>query len=112
MARRFSINLFYNEPLGLTRKSGSELAETSWEKAARLIFDELRAIQNQYGYLPAEQMEALSKRTGTPLYRIHGVADFYPHFHLKPPPKVRARVCTDMACHVRGADALQAGLRQ
>ena len=76
-----------------------------------MIFDELRAIQDQYGYLPHEQMEALSKRTEIPLYRIHGVADFFPHFHLKPPPKVTLRVCSDMSCHLRGADALRSGVK-
>jgi NADH:ubiquinone oxidoreductase subunit F (NADH-binding)/NADH:ubiquinone oxidoreductase subunit E len=77
-----------------------------------LIFDDLRAIQNQYGYLPGEQLEALSKRSEIPLYRLHGVADFYPHFHLKPPPKVTLRVCADMSCHLRGADTLRTGLKQ
>ena len=77
-----------------------------------MIFDDLRAIQNQFGYLPGDQLEALSKRAQIPLYRIHGVADFYPHFHLKPPPKVTLRVCADMSCHLRGADTLRTGLKQ
>jgi len=77
-----------------------------------LIFDDLRAIQKQYGYLPGEQLEALSKRTQLPLYRIHGVADFFPHFHLTPPPKVSFKVCTDMSCHLCGADDLRTGLEQ
>ena len=77
-----------------------------------MIFDDLRAIQNQYGYLPGEQLEALSKRIQLPLYRIHGVADFYPHFHLKPPPKVALKVCSDMSCHLRGAEVLRTGLQQ
>jgi NADH:ubiquinone oxidoreductase subunit F (NADH-binding)/NADH:ubiquinone oxidoreductase subunit E len=77
-----------------------------------LIFDDLRAIQYQYGYLPADQLDALSKRSAIPLYQINGVADFYPHFHLSAPPKVSARVCTDMSCHLRGADALKAELKQ
>jgi NADH:ubiquinone oxidoreductase subunit F (NADH-binding) len=42
-----------------------------------------------------------------PLYRLHGVASFYPHFHLTPPPKVDVRVCQDMSCHLRGADELR-----
>ena len=77
-----------------------------------MIFDDLREIQSQYGYLPAEQMQELSKRTGTPLFRIHGVADFFPHFHLSRPPKVRMNVCTDMSCHLLGADDLKGALQQ
>ena len=77
-----------------------------------MIFDDLREIQSQYGYLPGEQLEALSKRSQIPLYRIHGVADFYPHFHLRPPPKVTLKVCSDMSCHLRGADPLRTGLKQ
>ena len=77
-----------------------------------MIFDDLREIQAQYGYLPAEQLQELSQRVGTPLYRIHGVADFYPHFHLSRPPKVRMSVCSDMSCHLRGADDLKTSLQQ
>jgi formate dehydrogenase beta subunit len=77
-----------------------------------LIFDDLREIQSQYGYLPPEQLQQLSQRTKTPLYRIHGVADFYPHFHLSRPPKVRMSVCSDLSCHLRGADNLKASLQQ
>lgn len=77
-----------------------------------MIFDELRAIQHQWGYLPADQLQALSKKMDLPLYKINSVADFYPHFYLKPQPKVICRVCTDMSCHLRGADALKAELKQ
>jgi formate dehydrogenase beta subunit len=80
--------------------------------ASANIFDRLRAIQNQYGYLPAQQLEALSKSTEIPLYHLHGVADFYPHFHLSPQPKVTVQVCSDMSCHLRGAGALRHDLRQ
>jgi len=76
------------------------------------IFDQLRAIQDRFGYLPPDQLHAMSEQTGTPLYRIHGVASFYPHFNLQHPPKVCLRVCTDMSCHTRGAEELRAGLVQ
>jgi NADH:ubiquinone oxidoreductase subunit F (NADH-binding)/NADH:ubiquinone oxidoreductase subunit E len=82
-------------------------------KSARTeIFDQLREIQDRYGYLPADQLRVLSQETETPLFRIHGVADFYPHFHLKPPPKACLNVCADMACHINGAGTLHAGLTE
>jgi len=69
-----------------------------------LIFDDLREIQRQHGYLPAEQLDALARRTNLSLPHIHGVADFFPHFHLAPPPRVSVQVCADMSCHLRGSD--------
>ena len=74
------------------------------------MFDELRAIQREYGYLPPEQLKALSLSLNTPLSRIHAVASFYPHFHLVPPPRCDVRVCADMSCHLLGADDVKADL--
>jgi formate dehydrogenase beta subunit len=73
-----------------------------------VIFDELRAIQLRQGYLPKADLEALSQRTQTPLYQIHSVASFYPHFHLVPPAKAEIRICADMSCHLNGACELRA----
>src|SRR5712664_4850196 len=42
-----------------------------------VIFDDLRAIQLRYGFLPKAELEGLSQRTQTPLYQIHSVASFY-----------------------------------
>jgi NADH:ubiquinone oxidoreductase subunit F (NADH-binding)/NADH:ubiquinone oxidoreductase subunit E len=75
-----------------------------------VIFDDLRAIQHGHGFLPKPELEALSQRTSTPLYQIHSVASFYPHFHLAPPPKVDIRVCADMSCHLNGAAELRLDL--
>jgi NADH:ubiquinone oxidoreductase subunit F (NADH-binding)/NADH:ubiquinone oxidoreductase subunit E len=75
-----------------------------------VIFDDLRAIQLRYGFLPKADLEGLSQRTNTPLYQIHSVASFYPHFQLTPPPKADIRVCADMSCHLNGACELRAEL--
>jgi len=77
-----------------------------------VIFDDLRAIQLRYGFLPKAELEALSQRSHTPLYQIHGVASFYPHFQLAAPPKADVRVCADMSCHLNGACELRAELEQ
>src|SRR6267378_2243189 len=77
-----------------------------------VIFDELRAIQLRHGFLPKAELEDLSKRGQIPLYQIHSVASFYPHFHLVPPPKAEIRVCADMSCHLNGACELRADLER
>jgi NADH:ubiquinone oxidoreductase subunit F (NADH-binding)/NADH:ubiquinone oxidoreductase subunit E len=82
------------------------------EDSFPLLFDELREIQRQFGYLPADQLKALAKKIDVPLYRLHGVASFYPHFHLTPPPKADVRICQDMSCHLRGARGLRTGLEE
>jgi NADH:ubiquinone oxidoreductase subunit F (NADH-binding)/NADH:ubiquinone oxidoreductase subunit E len=75
-----------------------------------VIFDDLRAIQLRHGFLPKAELESLSSRTQTPLYQIHSVASFYPHFHLVPPARAEVRVCADMSCHLNGACELRAEL--
>ena len=73
-----------------------------------MIIQELNLIQKTHSYLPADALQDLSRRLSVPLYRLHGLASFYPHFRLQPPPEVDLRVCRDMACALRGADDLQA----
>lgn len=77
-----------------------------------MIFDELRAIQLRFGYLPKAELQSLSERTQTPLYQLHSVASFYPHFHLAPPAKAEVRICDDMSCHLNGSCELRAELRR
>jgi len=76
------------------------------------LFDELRVIQHEFGYLPAEQLRLLAGKINVPLSRIHAVASFYPHFQLTPPPKADVRVCADMSCHLRGCGEVKASLEQ
>ena len=76
------------------------------------MFEELRAVQRQFGYLPADQLHALSAKLKIPVSQIHAVASFYPHFNLSPPPKVDVRICADMSCHLRGACELREDLKR
>ena len=76
------------------------------------MFDELRGIQHEFGYLPADQLRRLAARIDVPLSQIHAVASFYPHFQLTPPPQVDVRVCADMSCHLRGGVEVKAALDQ
>ncbi len=71
-----------------------------------MIVQELRHIQERCGWLPKEEMRALSERLKVPLHRLHEVASFYPLYRLEPPPTVEVHVCRDMACHINGAAQL------
>ncbi|HEV2057618.1 MAG TPA: NADH-ubiquinone oxidoreductase-F iron-sulfur binding region domain-containing protein, partial [Methylomirabilota bacterium] len=57
-------------------------------------------------------LQALSERLQTPLYQLQGLASFFPHFRLSPPPPVDLGICADMSCHLRGADALRRSVEE
>jgi NADH:ubiquinone oxidoreductase subunit F (NADH-binding)/NADH:ubiquinone oxidoreductase subunit E len=71
----------------------------------------LQAIQERLGWLPREELEALSRDTHRPLYEIQGLISFYPHFRSTPPQPVTLHACHDLSCWLRGADERLAGLR-
>ncbi|MGH7644791.1 MAG: NAD(P)H-dependent oxidoreductase subunit E, partial [Gemmatimonadales bacterium] len=71
----------------------------------------LTAIQRRCGWLPREELVALSRDAHRPLYEIQGLVSFYPHFRTDPPPKVSLRVCHDLSCWLAGADEAIAALR-
>jgi NADH:ubiquinone oxidoreductase subunit F (NADH-binding)/NADH:ubiquinone oxidoreductase subunit E len=64
----------------------------------------LTAIQRRVGWLPREELVALSRDVRRPLYEIEGVISFYPHFRTSPPKSVQLAVCHDLTCWLHGAD--------
>ena len=77
------------QPIPHVAPRGDRSAVGAVHTRRAVIFDDLRAIQHRHGFLPKPELEALSQRTSTPLYQIHSVASFYPHFHLAPPAESR-----------------------
>jgi formate dehydrogenase beta subunit len=72
----------------------------------------LNAIQERVGWLPREELVALSRDVHRPLYEIEGLVSFYPHFRTEPPKKTEIRVCHDLSCWLRGADARIDAIRE
>ncbi len=72
----------------------------------------LQAIQDRVGWLPREELVALSREVHRPLYEIEGLISFYPHFRTDPPQKVTLHVCHDLSCWLQGADQRIAALRE
>jgi NADH:ubiquinone oxidoreductase subunit F (NADH-binding)/NADH:ubiquinone oxidoreductase subunit E len=71
----------------------------------------LQAIQERVGWLPREELVALSRDVRRPLYEIEGLISFYPHFRTRPPVKVDVHACHDLSCWLQGADRRIAELR-
>src|SRR5499433_4157961 len=72
----------------------------------------LTAIQERVGWLPREELVALSREVHRPLYEIEGLISFYPHFRTEPPKPVALHACRDLSCWLQGADERIAALRQ
>jgi len=63
----------------------------------------LSDIQNEYGYIPLEVQELVSKKTGISVAEIYGVVTFYSFFSLEPKGKYIIGCCLGTACYVKGA---------
>jgi formate dehydrogenase/NADH-quinone oxidoreductase subunit F len=72
----------------------------------------LNAIQERVGWLPREELVALSRDVHRPLYEIEGLISFYPHFRTDPPKTAEVRVCHDLSCWLRGADERIAAVKE
>jgi NADH:ubiquinone oxidoreductase subunit F (NADH-binding)/NADH:ubiquinone oxidoreductase subunit E len=77
----------------------------------RSLVTALQKIQSQFGYLKREALEQYSEQTGVPLYRLHSVASFFPHFQLTAPKPVTLKICRDMACHMAGSGEMLRDLK-
>lgn len=76
-----------------------------------LLIPLLQKLQEAYGWLPPDILQALSARTGIPKPEILGVATFYAQFRLKPMGKHGIRLCFGTACHVNGSETVGDALR-
>ena len=70
----------------------------------------LQKAQEVYGYLPAEIIYYVASQTGISPARVMGVATFYSQFRLEPVGKYLIMLCKGTACHVNGADSIEAVL--
>ena len=64
----------------------------------------LHKVQARFGYLGAEQLDAVAQLLQVPAARVAGVASFYHFFRLQPRGRFVINVCLGTACYVKGAD--------
>jgi NADH:ubiquinone oxidoreductase subunit F (NADH-binding)/NADH:ubiquinone oxidoreductase subunit E len=73
-----------------------------------MIIRELQELHRARGYVSRQDLSDVAARLAVPLYRVHEVASFFPHFRTTPPPEIAVSVCRDMSCRLRdGASVLR-----
>jgi NADH:ubiquinone oxidoreductase subunit F (NADH-binding)/NADH:ubiquinone oxidoreductase subunit E len=75
------------------------------------IVRELLQLQEEEGWLPPDQLEALAARLRLPLHRLESVSSFYTHFRREKPQGQAVEVCRDLSCRLSGAETACSGLR-
>lgn len=76
------------------------------EHSESYLISILHKVQNHFGYLGAEQMDAVAQLLQVPAAKVSGVATFYHFFRLKPRGQFMISVCLGTACYVKGAQGV------
>jgi NADH-quinone oxidoreductase subunit E len=71
------------------------------------VISALHAVQHENrGFVTAEQMNAIADYLELPSIQVYEVATFYSMFQTKEVGRNEVAICTNVACMLRGADAL------
>ncbi len=76
-----------------------------------LLIEFLHLIQDRYGHLSADHLQALAREMKLPMAEVFEVASFYAHFDIvldgeTAPPEITIRVCDSLTCELMGAQKL------
>jgi NADH-quinone oxidoreductase subunit E len=80
--------------------------EPRYPNKLALLLPALHAAQDEKNWLSPETMEEIATYIGIHPARVREVASFYTMYNLKPVGKYHLKVCTNVACCLRGADEL------
>lgn len=92
----------------LSKKFYDEMAklEPRYPNKVALLLPALHAAQDEFGWLPPEVLEEVGSYIGIHAAQVREVASFYTMYNLKPVGKYHLKICTNVACCLRGADEL------
>ncbi len=80
--------------------------EPRYPNKVALLLPALHQAQDEYGWLPPEVMEEVAAYIGIHPAQAREVASFYTMYNLKPVGKHHIKICTNVACALRGAEGL------
>ncbi len=92
----------------LSQKFYQEMAklEPRYPSKVALLLPALHAAQDETGWLPPEVMEEIGQYIGIHPAQVREVASFYTMYNLEPVGKYHLKICTNVACCLRGAEKL------
>ena len=97
MGKKILSKLFYSEMAKLEPRYPTKVA---------LLLPSLHCAQDELGWLPPEAMDEIAEYIGIHPAQVREVASFYTMYNLKPVGKYVLKICTNVACCLRGADEL------
>src|SRR5688500_12990329 len=100
--------------LTFTAESLGEIAKhrKKYPDRAAALLPTLYVAQAQFGYISPEVMALVAKTLDLPETRVREVATWYTMFYKAPVGRYHVQVCTNISCHLVGADALVTSLTQ
>ena len=81
-----------------------------YEGVAADLIPVLQDIQDEFNYLPKDELKIVAGRLQVPLTRVYSVATFYKGFSLEPGGVHQVQVCQGTTCHLHGSQRLQEGV--
>jgi NADH-quinone oxidoreductase subunit E len=81
-----------------------ELAKYPAEGKQSAVMAALAIAQDQYGWLPSDALDEVSRYLGLPAILVAEVATFYNMYNVKPVGRFKLNVCTNLPCALSGAE--------
>ena len=82
------------------------------EHPREMIIDLLRAIQDNYGWVPDEGVELAADILGIAPIAVEEIATFYDKIYRRPVGRYPIHICDSICCWTRGGEELAAHLQQ
>ncbi len=82
--------------------------EPRYPNKVALLLPALHAAQDELGWLPPAAIGAIGEYIGIHPAQVKEVASFYTMYNLKPVGKYHLKICTNVACALRGAEGVVA----
>ncbi|MGZ8195140.1 MAG: formate dehydrogenase subunit gamma [Methylosarcina sp.] len=71
----------------------------------------LHAVQDKFGYIPAETVPDIAAALNLSRAEVHGVISFYHYFRDTPPGKTTIHICRAESCQAKGSKRLEAHVK-